>query len=446
MQWNNFTPGRISAFKCAEGKKQSIYWDGKVKGLGLRVTANGAKTYIFESSLKNVTIRIRIGDERTYTIEAAREFANEYRVQIDRGIDPRRVAIDKAESEAAALEAKSAAKAEQARLDGIQTARQSLIARSAWDDYLKAPHPTWSQVYRDDHEKVARPAGLKLKIGKELSKAAPLSFLLSRPLSEITSAVVTSWMETECATRPTFAHNSLRKLKPFISWCAEHPEFKHVVNADCCLTKAVKAVTPSNKTKEDDCLQREQLKTWFSEVRKLDNPVISSHLQALLLTGARRNELASLEWDDIDFQWNRMTIRDKVEGTRTIPLTPYVSQHLLVNLPRRNDYVFSSPKAKQGFLADPHLAHNKALKAAGLPHVTLHGLRRSFNTLSEWVEVPSGVVAQIIGHKPSAISEKHYKRRPIDMLRMWHEKIEAWVLEQAEIKFAPVAPGLRSVA
>lgn len=37
------------------------------------------------------------------------------------------------------------------------------------------------------------------------------------------------------------------------------------------------------------------------------------------------------------------------------------------------------------------------------------------------------------GHKPSAIVEKHYKRRPLDLLRMWHDKIEAWMLEQAGI-------------
>jgi intergrase/recombinase len=44
-----------------------------------------------------------------------------------------------------------------------------------------------------------------------------------------------------------------------------------------------------------------------------------------------------------------------------------------------------------------------------------------------------GVVAQIQGHKPSAIAEKHYRRRPLDLLRMWHIRIESWMLEQAGI-------------
>ena len=103
----------------------------------------------------------------------------------------------------------------------------------------------------------------------------------------------------------------------------------------------------------------------------------------------------------------------------------------------KNPYVFTSPGAASGRLQDARANHIRALKSAGLPHVTLHGLRRSFGTLSEWVEVPVGVVAQIQGHKPSAIAEKHYRVRPLDLLRMWHERIEAWMLDQAGIDFKP---------
>jgi len=53
-----------------------------------------------------------------------------------------------------------------------------------------------------------------------------------------------------------------------------------------------------------------------------------------------------------------------------------------------------------------------------------------------------GVVAQIQGHKPSAIAEKHYRRRPLDLLRMWHDRIEAWMLAQAGIEFQSIETGL----
>lgn len=112
-----------------------------------------------------------------------------------------------------------------------------------------------------------------------------------------------------------------------------------------------------------------------------------------------------------------------------------VRDSLLAALPRRNEWVFSSPSAKAGRIADPRMPHNRALSVAGLNHVTLHGLRRSFSSLAEWVEMPTGVVAQIMGHAPNATAEKHYINRPLELLAVWHGKYEAWILEQAGIPF-----------
>jgi integrase len=85
--------------------------------------------------------------------------------------------------------------------------------------------------------------------------------------------------------------------------------------------------------------------------------------------------------------------------------------------------------------------HSAACKVASIDNLTLNGLRRSFRSLSEWLEIPTGVVAQIMGHKPSAPAEKHYTVRPLDLLRVHHEKIEAWILEQAGVTFdAKAAP------
>ena len=58
------------------------------------------------------------------------------------------------------------------------------------------------------------------------------------------------------------------------------------------------------------------------------------------------------------------------------------------------------------------------------------------------------MIAQIQGHKPSATAEKHYRVRPLDLLRVHHERLEAWILEQAGVQFdAQAEPGkLRVVA
>ena len=168
----------------------------------------------------------------------------------------------------------------------------------------------------------------------------------------------------------------------------------------------------------------------------------------MLLTGARPGEVLAMRWEDVNLQWNGLTFRDKVEGLRVIPATPYV-RHLLAALPRCNQWVFSSPTSASGCLTEPNNSHTRACVAAGLEGLTLHGLRRSFSSLTEWLEVPAGVVAQIQRHKPSANAEKHYKVRPLELLALHHERIEAWILEQAGVQFdAKAAPGavLRAVA
>lgn len=453
-----FTAGRVDGFVCEHGKSQSFLWDSVAPGLGLRATASGAKSYIFQAKLNGAVIRTTIGAPSTWPLEAptdgkgkptgngARQEARRLKTLIDEGKDPRQVRAAGLAEAKATRDAERAAEVARLALEDIERSKRELIARVAWDAYIAAPHPKWGAQHRTDHAIAANEGGIKCKIGDKNTKPAPLASLLAMPLHSITAAVVKAWLAIECCTRPTFAHNSFRKFRTFVRWCAKHHEFQHVIQADCCLSDEVKDIVPASKTKDGDSLQREQLAAWFDAVRKITNPVISAYLQALLITGARRGELEVLKWDDVEFnpQWSSMTIRDKVAGQRTIPLPPYL-MHLLSALPRRNQWVFSSPAAAAQHITEPRIAHTQALQAAGLPHVSLHGLRRSFGTLAEWVEVPTGVVAQIQGHKPSALAEKHYRRRPLDLLRMWHVKIEAWMMEQAGIDFSPTPAGLRVV-
>lgn len=224
----------------------------------------------------------------------------------------------------------------------------------------------------------------------------------------------------------------------FLTWCAEQPAYADLLSAkNPAKTKKAREALGRAGTKSD-VLQRGQLAAWFTAVQQLQNPVISACLQMMLLTGARPGEVLGLRWEDVNTKWKGISIRDKVEGTREIPATPYML-HLLGALPRRNEWVFPSNTSATGCLTEPNNPHTRACKAAGLEGLTLHGLRRSFKSLTEWLEVPVGVVAQIQGHKPSATAEKHYTVRPLELLRVHHERIETWMLEQAGIKFDPKA-------
>lgn len=479
------TAGRVREFFCETGKPQTFLWDTEALGLAVRATPSGAKSYIFQGKLKEKTIRITIGDVVTWNIEGitkdaqgriisygAREEARRLQALIDQKIDPRHA---KAE-EIAAVEAKRAEQLASEEAEQVEAKRREMLVSAAWSAYLDYQKDKmkraniergkkWGERHLLDHERLAQAGGENRKRSDKLTIPGPLFPLLQMRLSDINAESLKEWQRKEAETRPNNARQAYEMFRAFWRWCAARQEYAPAMDTEAAEDKDLRDEVPARKPKEADALSREQLAEWFKAVRNIGNTVISSYLQALLLTGARREEMAGLRWSDVDFKWKSLTLHDKVDssGERIIPLTPYV-ESLLSELQRINSapskvadiqgrrgrkavekqekkrepspWVFASPTAKDGKLAEPRLAHQRALKVAGLPHVSLHGLRRTFASMAEWqAELPTGVVAQIMGHKPSATAEKHYKRRPIDLLREWHSKYEAWILEQAKVEF-----------
>lgn len=425
----NFTAARVAGFQCPADRKQAFMWDSDTPSLGLRVTPRGRPAYIFQARHNGKTVRIAIGDPRDWPIPLARQKARDLQRQVDEGRDPR---MQKREAKAKAASDRQRKEAEEAP------------ARVAWDAYITERRPAWSERHYLDHCRLAQAGGEQKQRAKGKTAPGPLHALLAKPLSALTNEVVEAWAKSHASERPTVARLALRLLRAFLNWCAAHPQYRHALPADGIGTQSKKAHESLGTAQpKRDALQREQLAAWFQAVRQME-PAIGAYLQILLLIGARPGELRPLRWADVDFQWKSLTLHgEKGDGDRTIPLPPYVAL-LLQGLPRRSEWVFTT--TGDGPIASPNHQAHRVCQLAGLPPVTLHGLRRSFGSLAEWVEVPIGIVAQIQGHKPSAIAEKHYRVRPLDLLRMWHVKIEGWILEQAGIEQpAEDAPRLRAV-
>lgn len=429
----NFTAARVESFECESDKEQSILWDGKTPSLGLRATANGAKSYIFQTKLHGKTLRLTIGDVRTYSISQAQVEANRLKALTDQGVDPRVVVkAQRAEAEIKAIELKS----------------KELLVGEVWAQYIAYQKDKmtrshiergkkWGERHLKDHENLAQPGGEERKRSKRKTQTGVLYPLMGLRMADISSAILKEWQRVEAATRANNARQGFEMFRAFWRWCALRHEFAKLIDVGAVEDKELRDEVPSRKSKRFDVLEKSQLKPWFEAVTCLRNPVAQAYLQALILTGARREEMASLKWVDVDFQWSAIWMKDKVaEEGRRIPLTPYLSS-LIDGLPRRNEWVFSSPTSKDGRYRDPSVSHHKVLSCAQLPSVTIHGLRRTFASLAEWVEMPVGIVAEIMGHKPSATAEKHYKSRPLELLAIWHVKYEAWILEQAGINFKP---------
>jgi integrase len=436
------TAGRVDAFTCPAGKSQAFLWDTEAPALALRVTPTGRKTYVFESRLHGDTIRVTIGTAADWPIEKARGEAQRLKVLVDSGTDPRELERQ--------LQAAQAANKAAAAAKVIADKVAAVTVGEVWNDYITKRRPFWGELHYRDHIDKAKAGGLpsgRRGGGKQLTKPGPLAALMPLALKDLDQATIEQWAANEGKTRPSSARLAWRLLTVFLTWCAEQREYAALLpDKNPAKTKKAREALGKAGTKSD-VLQREQLAAWFAAVQQIQNPVIAACLQMMLLTGARPGEVLALRWEDVNTQWKGISIRDKVEGTREIPATPYML-HLLAALPRRNEWVFSSPSSASGCLTEPNTPHTRACIAAGLEGLTLHGLRRSFASLTEWLETPAGVVAQIQGHKPSATAEKHYKVRPLELLRVHHERIEAWILEQAGIVFdATTAPGaLRVVA
>lgn len=450
-----FTAGRVAKFRCDPTKQQDIIWDSEASGLGLRATRSGRKSFIFETRLHGKSVRLTIGNVRDWSIDGpsgnaltARAEARRLKTLTDNGIDPREQAAD-----------------QRTRAEGkrAEAARREVTVAEAWVAYKEARKHKWSARHLADHEAAADAGGRKKLRGDGVTAPGPLAVLMPLKLTQVDAGYMKAWLSREAAHRPTRADLGFRLFCAFLTWCETEPAYKNIVPTSARDSRIARDVLPKKSPKQD-CLQREQLPAWFTAVRAIPNPTIAAYLQILLLTGARRESLAALTWESVDFRWQSLTLRDKDEskggahGMRSIPLTPYVNA-LLADLKRRNEtsppryrilhgkkiendltqwkpstWVFTSKTAKSGRLQDPTQQHYSACAAAAIDGLTLHGLRRSFATLTEWVEVPTGVVAQIMGHKPSATAERHYKRRPLDLLRKWHVNVEAWILDAAKVE------------
>ncbi|MDR6536959.1 integrase family protein [Variovorax soli] len=433
------TVGLIERLRCPEGKAQAFLRDRDGNGLRVRVTANGAKSFVFEQKLDRKTIRRTIGDVRAWSIPEAQKEARRLAGLLDRDQDPRELERQRKADEAAR---KAAAESKAA-----EDKARAVTVGDVWPVYLEKGKPkrrdAWKPRYKADLKAMAAAGGVKKKRGEGLTRPGPLYPLMAQPLASIDEEALADWYANEAKAGKHQAARALMMLRGFLRWCAGRKEYRDLVNRDAGNSSAILETLPATK-RRTDALESAQVPVWWTAVERLSNQTASVYLRALLLTGARREELASLRWGNVDLRWRKITIADKVEDTRTIPLTPYLAQ-LIASLPRVNAFVFAG-SGKTGRIADVRSSHAKALGEAVIAGLTIHGLRRSFSLLGEAAGAPAGAIAQVMGHKPSATAEG-YRPRSVDALRPYLGQIEAHILGLAGVQFDEDAePGrLRTV-
>lgn len=432
-----FTEDRLKKVRHFGTGRECFYRDISCPGLALRVTDKDAKSYVFEQSFQGKTCRITIGDLAHWDLKQAQARSVEFAHLIDKGIDPRLHKLEVAE-------AQQAARAERQRQDAT--------LREVWDAYIDDNKSQWGEAWLYKMRHNAQSGGDKKERGKGRKVAGCLASLMSLKLTELTPEVIASWLDIESQKRPIAALQSYRQLVAMNGWAEEREDFRELIPPKAFAAKFVKKKVPKQQA-SSDYIQRKNLPLWFATVNRLNNHQHRVYLQVLLLTGARRNEIATLQWEGINFNDRTMVIHDKITtrggkvGERTIPLTPYV-ETLLKSLRRKNGWVFPG-RGVDGPMTSGDQEYRPLMLETEMEYVTLHGLRRTYKTLSHYVGMHPDIAAKIQGHasKGNATVAKHYDMSDLELLGEWANRYEAWLLEQAGITPASgAAPGLRLVA
>ena len=125
-------------------------------------------------------------------------------------------------------------------------------------------------------------------------------------------------------------------------------------------------------------------------------PVYSAFVRFLLLTAARRNEVAKMTWAEVaDGVWTLPAGRNKTGVELVRPLSA-AALGVLAELPRVGPWTFT----RTGNAPLSGLARFKIVldRASGTQGWTLHDLRRTSRSLMSRAGVPSDVAERCLGH------------------------------------------------
>lgn len=403
----NLSKSDIKNNFIGESGQRKFYSDG-LNGLLLSVdrrSGDAIYAFYFEGKLNGRTIRFKLGNyslngNGAYSIEAARKMAVEATLSIDKGKDPR---VSKQEN------------IQKGQADREVKVAGNVVLSDVWESYIVSRQsdlrPLSALTVRDYR--------------KHIKKA--FSEWSSKPIRQIDRNLICEYYPMLVSKIGVAqANQAIRSLSAVLNWVIESRRYPKALtdNPVLALKKKMHKVKP-----RENSLERTQLKSWWAACEAIENVTAKVYLKVLLLTGARREELLSLRWQDVDLRWETCTFRDTKNGDdRTIPLSKYAAS-VMRDMPQFNEFVFASGTSSSGAFREPAKFIARIAEETGL-HISSHDLRRSFATLSEWAELPDGAIKQIIGHKPNGVTEAHYKRRPLDLLRSMLQRYENFILSE----------------
>jgi integrase len=382
--------------------------DGKGRGLYLVIQPSGAASWALRYRADGASRKLTLGRYPALGLATARKRAAEALGQVAGGKDPAR--------------AKTAARAaEKAEEDKVARVVAEFVER-----YAKRQTRDWRETERMLVKEIA---------GRWKGKR----------LSEITRAQVNGMLD-EIVDRgtPIRANRVFAQFRKMCNWAVG----KGIIERSPC--EGVTA--PSPESKRERVLDNAEIKLVWGASEALGWP-FGPIVQLLLLTGARRDEVAGMRWSELslkDRTWTIPKARSKNGRSHAIPLSD-TALAVLESLPRagdRVDFVFSTTgrTAVSGFsrmkaTIDASIAERLSEEAeargeahSAMPDWILHDLRRTLATnlqkLGVRLEVTEAVLNHVSGSRAGVVGVyqlHHWADEKRAALTAWARRLDVIV-------------------
>ena len=383
--------------------------DGKIAGLFLVVQPSGAKSWAVRYRVAGTPKKLTIGPYPAIDLATARKRAQEAMGEVAGGNDP-----------AAQKKAVRAARvAEQSAGDRVETVVDLFVKKHL----AKKSKPSWA------------------KEGERLLRVEIVPTLGKRRLGEITRADVRRRLE-EIADRgaPITANRTLAVFRKLCNWALT----QELIGASPCASLEA----PSPERSRERVLDDDEIRLVWRAFERVGWP-FGFMGKLLLLTGARRDEVAGMRWSEVDFAarvWRIPKERTKNKRPHEIPLIDAAAA-ILKDLPRIGDgkegFVFTTTGATaiSGF-SNAKAAIDAAFAAAAREQAatgarerwTFHDLRRTVATnlqrLGVKLEVTEAVLNHVSGSRAGIVGvyQRHeYAPEKRAALEAWGRYLDALI-------------------
>lgn len=155
-----------------------------------------------------------------------------------------------------------------------------------------------------------------------------------------------------------------------------------------------------------DAIERERL---FAECKSSKFARLYPLVLMAMLTGARKGELLSLRWRDVDLDAGVATLaRTKNGDRRTLVLLPQLVEALSpLKSSEGARYVFGSTRSRQQQPASPDSAWRDALTRAKVRDFRFHDLRHCCASYLAQAGTPLNVIAEVLGHRKLDMTRRY---------------------------------------